>query len=519
MTQQSSEPTFQPVPTLPGWLWRPTWIVFISSGCSMVLELVAGRIIAPYVGVSLYTWTTVIGVVLSGISMGNYLGGRLADRWASPRLLGFVLLLGGLSCFCVLAVDATGSYLPGNWPVVVQILVLTAALFLLPSALLGGISPVVAKLAVQDLARTGSTVGKIYAAGAVGSIVGTFATGYVLIALFGTHAVVWGVAVVLIGMGLLFYLANRKLALGGIVLVVAGAGVIWLLGQSRLRGICTLETNYFCIRVHDEDQGGEPVRVLVLDRLVHSYSSPSDPKRLVYGYEQVYAGVIGQRAQTDDHLRALFIGGGGYTFPRYMEATYPNSDLDVVEIDPAVTRTAYDQLGLSHNTRIVSYNEDARLFLNRPPTKAYDLILGDAFNDYSVPYHLTTREFNQRVRAWLAPDGLYMVNMIDGVRRDFLRAFIYTLQQTFRHVYVIPAHALWLSSPRMTYVLVATDTLLDLSAIQSPGDAESPGPSLVLSDETVKALLSEGRAVLLTDQYAPVEQMLAPVFRGETASH
>jgi len=483
----------------------------------MVLELVAGRIIAPYVGVSLYTWTTVIGVVLSGISLGNYLGGRSADRWASPRLLGLVMLLGGLSCFCILAVDALGPYLPGTWPVVIQILALTAALFLLPSAILGGISPVVAKLAVQDLARTGSTVGKIYAAGAAGSIVGTFATGYVLIALFGTHAVVWGVAVVLIGMGLLFYLANRKLALGGIVLVVVGAGVIWFLGQSRLHGICTLETNYFCIRVNEEEQGGEPVRVLVLDRLVHSYSSLSDPKRLVYGYEQVYAEVAGQRAQANDHLRALFIGGGGYTFPRYMEAMYPNSDLDVVEIDPGVTRTAYDQLGLSHNTRIVTYNEDARLFLDRPPTKTYDLILGDAFNDYSVPYHLTTREFNRRVRAWLAPDGLYMVNIIDGLRHDFLRAFVYTLQQTFRHVYVVPAHVSWRDSPRMTYVLIATDSVLDLSAIQSPGDTGTPAQSLVLSDEAVKTLLSEGRAVLLTDQYAPVEQMLAPVFRGESA--
>jgi spermidine synthase len=485
----------------------------------MVLELVAGRIIAPYVGVSLYTWTTVIGVVLSGISVGNYLGGRLADRWASPRLLGLVLLLGGLSCFSILAVDALGLYLPGNWPVVIQILALTAALFLLPSALLGGISPVVAKLAVRDLAHTGRTVGKIYAAGAVGSIVGTFATGYVLIALFGTHAIVWGVAVVLIGMGLLFCLANRKLALVGIVLMVAVAGAIWFQGQARLRGICTWETNYFCIRVYEEERDGEPVRTLVLDRLVHSYSSLSDPKRLVYGYEQVYAGIVGQRAQTDDHLRALFIGGGGYTFPRYMEAMYPNSDLDVVEIDPGVTRTAYNLLGLSRNTRIASYNEDARLFLSRPPTKTYDLILGDAFNDYSVPYHLTTREFNQRVRAWLAPDGLYMVNMIDGLRRDFLRAFIYTLQQTFRHVYVIPANALWLNSPRMTYVLVATDTVLDLSAIQSPGNTGTSAQNLVLSDEAVKALLSEGRAVLLTDRYAPVEQMLAPVFRGESASH
>ena len=79
-------------------------IVFVSSTCIMVLELVAGRIIAPYVGVSLYTWTSVIGVVLAGMSLGNYLGGGLADRWASPRLLGILV-------FCWAACSAVGILL------------------------------------------------------------------------------------------------------------------------------------------------------------------------------------------------------------------------------------------------------------------------------------------------------------------------------------------------------------------------------------------------------------------------
>jgi len=516
MIESPDQPVARPASSLPGWLWRPTWIVFISSACTMILELVAGRIIAPYVGVSLYTWTTVIGVVLAGISLGNYLGGRLADRGASPRWLGLILLVGGLSCFGILAVDALGSYLPGHWPVIVQILVLTAALFLLPSAILGGISPVVAKLAVQDLARTGSTIGRIYAASAVGSIVGTFASGYVLIAWFGTHAIVWGVAVVLISMGLLFYLTGRKRVWIGMILIVAGASAIWAVGGARLRGPCTVETNYFCIRVQEQEHDGEPVRVLVLDRLVHSYSSLRDPTRLVYGYEQVYAEVTAYLARSRPNLRALFIGGGGYTFPRYMEAVYPHSELTVVEIDPGVTRIAYDLLGLSRDTRVMSYNEDARLFLERNPARPYDLILGDAFNDYSVPYHLTTREFSQLVRDWLAPDGLYMVNMIDGLRRDFLRAFIYTLQQTFRYVYVVPTHAGWHESPRMTYVLIAADAALDLAAIQPLAGGVPLVSGQALDEEQVNALMAEDHTVLLTDQYAPVEQMLAPVFRGES---
>jgi spermidine synthase len=497
-------------------LWQPNLIVFVSSACIMVLELVAGRIVAPYVGVSLYTWTSVIGVVLAGISLGNYLGGRLADRWASLRLLGIVFLAGGLCCFGVLAVDALGNRLPDGWPIVLQILLLTVALFFIPCSVLGMISPIVAKLAVRDLAETGSTVGKIYASGALGSIVGTFATGFILISWFGTHSIVWGVALVLLALGLVFLIGSRWRLLLLSALVVAG-GAALIVNQGWLRGPCTRETDYFCIKVREEDKGGEPVRVLILDRLVHSYTSLNDPTKLVYGYEQIYAELTAYQAQRDEHLRALFIGGGGYTFPKYMEALYPGSDIDVVEIDPGVTQVAHAMLGLKQDTSIVSYNEDARLFLEQKPGEVYNLILGDAFNDFSVPYHLTTHEFNQRVHAWLAGDGLYMVNLIDGPRGDFVRAYTYTMRQTFRYVYLAPTSESWREASRTTFVVVATDTPLDLNAFKtiSAGKGVPLFTQRVLDDGAVQSLLSEGRVVMLTDQYAPVDQMLAPVYRGE----
>jgi spermidine synthase len=508
-------------PVATGWLWHPIPIVFISNVCIMVLELVAGRIIAPYVGVSLYTWTSVIGVILAGISLGNYLGGWLADRWASLRLLGIIFLLGGLSAFIILLAEGLGYQLPGSWPVVIQIIVLTAALFFLPSTILGAVSPIVAKLAVRDLKRTGRTVGRIYAAGTVGSIVGTFATGFVLISTFGTHAIVWGVALVLITMGVLFLVggaASRRqrigLLLGSIFVIGIGA---WGVQQGAWSSNCLRETQYFCIKVRDEEHEGEPVRALILDRLVHSYTSLIDPARLIYGYEKIYAEATAHMAERHNPLRTLFIGGGGYTFPKYMEATFPDSELDVVEIDPGVTETAHEQLGLSRDTKIVSHNEDARLYLMRPPTRRYTLIMGDAFNDYSVPYHLTTHEFNELVHAWLSPGGLYMVNLIDGTRHDFLRAYVHTLRQTFRHVYVAPTSENWRSSPRMTFVLIATDEALELDKFKpaTSGEFTALTPERVLTEEELQALSDEGPPILLTDQFAPVDQMLAPVARGE----
>ena len=473
----------------------------------MILELVAGRIIAPSVGVSLYTWTSVIGVILAGISLGNYIGGRLADRWASPRLLGWVFFLAGLTALGVLAVDQLSPMDYVEWPLILEILALIAALFFIPCTILGTVSPIVVKLAMHDLARAGRTVGQIYAFGSVGSIVGTFLTGFWLISQFGTYMIVLGVAILLLLLGL-FFLLGRRWWGAVLVLPLLIGGALWAGQLGWLEGPCLYETNYFCIKVKEEDKDGEPVRTLILDRLVHSYTSLNDPTKLVYGYEKTYAELTAYQAERHAAPRTLFIGGGGYTFPKYMEVRYPDSILDVIEIDPGVTEVAYERLGLSRDTRIASYNEDARMFLHREPAERYDLIMGDAFNDFSVPYHLTTQGFNERVHAWLEPDGLYMVNIIDGAYGHFLGAYVHTLRQTFAHVYVAPTNTEWREASRNTIVVVGTDSPLDLDAFA----ADSLWRKWLLPEDDVDALLTEDVAVLLTDRYAPVEQMLAPVF-------
>ncbi|MBN1137840.1 MAG: fused MFS/spermidine synthase [Anaerolineae bacterium] len=503
--------------------WLPLLIVFLSSACIMVLELVTGRIIAPYIGMSLYTWTAVIGVVMVGISLGNTLGGRLADRavraGASVRLLGIILLLAGLAAAGILFVDRLEPFTqlqgitPETIPLILRLSALAILLCLLPCVALGAVAPIVAKLAVQDLDRTGRTMGRIYAAGAIGSILGTFATGFLLISLLGTHVVVWGVSMLLLLLGALFLLADqdpRWIVLSVVLLV---ASTVFAFSQGLLDGPCTRESNYFCIQVRQEEHNGSPVQVLILDRLIHSYSSLDDPTRLVYGYEQSYAGLTAYQAARlaarDESLRALFVGGGGYTFPRYMEAVYPDSTLHVIEIDPGVTAMAHELLGLSRNTAVVTFNQDARMFLARQPTASYDLIFGDAFNDYSVPYHLTTREFNDRIDAWLADDGYYVVNIIDGPSGNFLRATIHTLRKSFQYVY--PAFSLqtWRTSSRSTIVIIAGDTPLDEQALRAVAPALAAD---LLSPQEIGALLTEKDKLTLTDRYAPVDQLLLPVF-------
>ena len=491
----------------------PRWaitIVFLSNFCIMALELVAGRIMAPIVGVSLYTWTSIIGVILAGISLGNYLGGKIADRTASRGLLAMLFILAAAGSASILGtVQLIGPLQALELPVIIGVLLIFTAIFLLPSTILGTISPVVVKLTLVDLDRAGDVVGKIYAAGAAGSIIGTFATGFYLISLFGTRLIVWGVAggLLLIG-GLLALSAGRRSAYATLLPVALFAtlsGIGWQ--QGWLHSDCLRETNYFCIKVRAD--GEEPnVRILTLDRLVHSYVDLEDPTYLRYGYERVYADVVKTIFPDQPALSVLFIGGGGYTFPHYIEVTYPESRIEVIEIDPGVTRTAYEQLGLPLDTRIVSYNEDARHFIDRlPPGQRYDLVLGDAFNDFSVPYHLTTEEFDRTVADHLTERGIYMVNIIDGRQGAFLRAYVFTLQEVFDYVYVSAGDIEIGTVPRQTFVIVASRQELAIH-----GRNSSPLDERFLPPAELASYLQQGPVITLTDDYVPVDNLLAPVF-------
>jgi spermidine synthase len=487
-----------------GRLWTAYLIVFVSSACTLVLELVAGRLLAPYVGVSLYTWTSIIGVVLAGITVGNYLGGVLADRRPERTTLGALLLASGAASVAVLVLVGVLAPLAGSgWPLVVRILVL-AAIFFLPSAILGMVAPVVVRLSLDDLSRAGHTVGKIYACSALGSIVGTFATGYWLIATFGTRAIILGVGLVLALMAVAFggfgRPARRPL---GVAVVAAGAALL-LQATGLLTGPCNVaESSYYCIQVRDGEYQGHAVRQLILDHLIHSHSDLADPTYIAYDYERTYATVTAGIARRQPALRALFIGGGGYTFPRYLETRYPAATIEVAEIDPAVTAAAYQYMGLPADSRVITHSRDARLVLDDliAVGQQYDVIFGDAFNDLSIPYHLTTREFAAKLARLTAPGGVYLANIIDDpARGEFMRAYAQTLATAFPHIAVVSTSASHDLRGLSTYVVAASAAPLDAAEIA------------IFPPDLVADWLAAGRPLVLSDDYAPVDNLMAPMF-------
>src|SRR4030043_378158 len=187
-------------------------VVFIASFCTMVIELVAGRIMAPYVGMSLYTWTSIIGVVLAGISIGAYVGGILADRFPTPRTLGWLLFLSGLGALSISPLTEAVARWPLQTSLMLRILIITTVIFFVPAFILGMISPVVVRLSLDRLDRSGNVVGKIYAFSTLGSILGTFATGFFLISWMGTRNILSTMGIILILSAVVFggFFVRRK---------------------------------------------------------------------------------------------------------------------------------------------------------------------------------------------------------------------------------------------------------------------------------------------------------------------
>ncbi|HKB80372.1 MAG TPA: fused MFS/spermidine synthase [Thermoanaerobaculia bacterium] len=510
-----------------GTLWRACSAAFIASFCMLVIELVAARIMAPYVGVSLYTWTSIIGVILAGISIGAWAGGALADRRPRTSTLAFLFLLSGATAVFI----APLADLIGNSPAVerlaptllARVLFIAVSVFFVPAFLLGTISPVTVKLALADLHTSGGVVGKIYAFSTLGSIVGTFATGFVLIAWLGTRTVLLCVAAALFLSALAFSGLLRRVPV--LLALVAAAGALGFAGPDHVRRIVRSlvtpisygeyyygESAYYTIRLSQAERLDHTfLEVLVLDHLVHSFNDLRDPSDLRYAYLRLFDDIVRWKLREKPNPRLLFLGGGGYTLPRYLAASVPGASIDVVEIDPAVTRVAIDYLGVDPHGSIHTVNQDARWFVMNT-RKRYDAIFCDAFNDLSIPFHLTTREFNARLTKLLEPRGFVAANVIDNYQRgEFLPAYANTIRSVFgpQNVALLGEWPATLVDMQGTFVVVASP---DTNELRTFLRRPVPPTTTLIGPRSLSDYLRPRHPLLLTDDYAPVDNLLAKLF-------
>ncbi len=478
-------------------------LVYFTSFVVLVLEIVAGRLLAPYVGVTLETFTTIIGVVLAGIALGTWGGGRLADRFDPRRLLGPLMVGGGLLTFLVIPVIRVvgPSVPPGS---LVGLTFLTVLALFVPAAMLSAVSPTVVKLQLQDLSNTGAVVGRLSALGTAGALSGSFFTGFVFVAAVSSTTIVLGTGVLITVAGLVVWAAldSRRTTGVGAVIAVLAVGVVLNLS---IDGPCQVESAYFCARVvPDEDRPSG--RVLILDTLRHSYVDLDDPSYIEFDYAKSFVDVIDASFAPGEPLDALHIGGGGFTFPRWLEATRPGSDSLVLELDPTLVDLVEDEMGLVTNDRLRVRTGDARTGILGQDDDRFDLVIGDAFGGLAVPWHLTTVEFIEEVDRVMRSEGVYVINVIDYPPLDFVRAEVASLLEVFEHVAVVVPETKFDAESGGNFVLVASHEPIDGAAIDAASRARSDD-DVAHVDTDLDGWIDGAR--VLTDEYAPVDQLLS----------
>ena len=487
---------------------RPETAVFVSGVTSMGLEILAGRILAPEFGSSIYTWGGIIGVFLAALSLGYHRGGKRAAEHASHgRLVAVFLATGlyvaGVVLFGDLIVQSTSVLpLPGRFVSLPAITILFGP----PTYLLGYVSPYAAELAGGDV---GATAGRVYALGTVGSIVGAFATTYVLVPTLSVPQIglVLGLSAVVAAAAVAApeFDDGSGLRVGGVAAALVVAAAVGGVGPG-LAGdtVYGTQTAYQELRVVDRGD----TRTLYLDGQPHSAMDRDDPTRHVFDYTRYFHAplLFTDEAEVD---RVLFVGGGGFTGPRIFHETYPNATVDVVELDPAVIDAADRYFGIPDSPRMNVHRGDGRQYLEETD-RTYDVIVLDAYRKDEVPFQLTTVEFMQRAAERLDDDGVLVANLISapsGPASEFYRAEFKTMQRVFPRVYGFPTAG----GPVVQNVeIVATkqDALVTEAELQARNDRRDIGVDL--SDELDSYRRDEPTddVPVLRDDRAPVDALL-----------
>jgi spermidine synthase len=383
-------------------------VVFAAGAGTLATEISASRLLAPYFGSSTIVWANIIGLILVYLSLGYWIGGKVADRRPEPRLLGWIVLVAALVIAALpfvarpildLAVRGFDSVSVGA---VVGSFFAALLLFAVPVTLLGAVSPFAVRLGLQDVAQAGAVAGRLYALSTLGSIVGTFVSAIVTIPLIGTQRTMLGAAALLVlAAGLVLGTRWQAVTVGMAALLFIPAETI----KATDGLIYETESAYQYIQVLQEPDGS---RVLRLNEGVVNHSVWRRDTVLTGGEWDMF--LVVPPLLDDPPERMLLIGNAGGTTARAFGELYPGVRIDGVELDPKVTEAGRRYLGLGDNPDLHVITADGRPFLARTDTR-YDIIALDAYHQPYVPFYLATEEFFRLVRDHLSPDGIVAANV------------------------------------------------------------------------------------------------------------
>lgn len=482
------------------------FLTFIAGTIVMVFELIGARILAPYIGTSFFVWTSIIGFVLGSLSLGYYLGGKWIDRKTSLSIAGYALLGSALSILWVLIIKDTFL----NW-VLSHVKGLKASsvfaglvLFTPAGLFLGMISPIMSRLLLKNIPEAGKTMGSIFAWGSIGSLFGTFLAGFHLLPNYSLTHILLSLQIITASISILIFVFQKKwmsLILGLLSIIAA----FFLVKPGSSDYTYEFESEYNSIKVYPttDYQSGDSILIMQLGRQRAGGMSLTD-RPLPFNY--MYYFRLAEHFKPDFE-KTLMLGGAAYSFPQYFLRNYSNAHMDVIEIDPEVSRVAKEYFGLKEHENLNIYHQDARTYINSCEEK-YDVIYSDTFrNAISLPYQLTTLEAVQKQYDILNEGGLVLVNVIQSVEGKsslFLQAELKTFMQVFPQVYLFADRGANKRKELQSIIILA------IKSEEPPlFYSEDPGLDSLLVKRVIEEIpLTQD---ILTDDFAPVDYL---AFRG-----
>jgi len=463
---------------------------------TMATEMSGSRLIAPYFGNSLFIWANLIGLILIYLTVGYYLGGRLADRRPEPRLLCFLTMTAAASIALLpfVARPVMGIAIRGMEQISAGAFLgsfaVTVLLFAVPVTILGMVPPFAIRLRLTGVESAGNVSGSLYALSTVGSIVGTFLPVLVLIPWIGTRDTMLlfaGVLAAVSAAGL-----GRNLWAGVPLIIMVGLTV----PQSAIKpdpdSIFETESPYQYIQV--VDKGG--IKYLKLNEgwAVHSVY---DPDRLLTGGYWDYFSIAPWFGSDSAPQKVLVIGNAAGSIPRLLTSFYPDVQIDGVELDPGVVDAGRQYFDMNEPNLTV-HVADGRPFLKTSDT-SWDMIAVDAFRQPYIPFYLTTREFFQETSDHLTDHGVVMINVGktpgDSAVADAIAA---TMRDVYPSVYSF-------STGQFNELVIATKQPSSLGDLQTRMDAMPPQVVKLLKGISPKLTEVHPGGTILTDDKAPVE--------------
>jgi spermidine synthase len=489
-------------------------VAFVTGAIVMSFEMLGSRYLNPYFGSGIYTWASLISMVLAALCVGYFIGGLAADRYPSAAVVGATVLIGSAYILVLPAfserlmefvLGATDNVKTGS-------LAAAFAILFFPVTFLGMYSPFGIRLLLRSAQSSGRVSGTVYGVSTFGSIVGTLGTTFLLIPSIGTRAITVTLGLAGIASGLLLVALPRlrprsaALALALTLTALASPGVrADDLVDPKIRAdmlqradgrIAHIETEYNDIFI--TKRGRELTMSFQLKGYdyTESVANLTDPDDLPVRYTQIMT--VGT-LYPPQLRRVLMIGLGGGSISSYLGRFMPDAAIDTVEVDPGVITAAKTYFGMIETPRVRYHEGDGRVFLNRNK-ESYDLILVDAFHGGYVPFHLLTREFYMLVKQRLAPGGAAAFNVHDGTK--LYASTLLTLRAVFPSVHLF-------SSGSGEMITVATaETAPNEATLASRAKAlqEKFRFRFELPEQLARRTEKSGAAQageLLTDDFAP----------------